>query len=92
MLVAPPQTAYRAYSLGPTWKSVAYTALFGDATLAVYLVMYYTMRERQALRSSLAPKCNILVRQLHGMLRKCLPENKPDNPGFGTSKNPDFRI
>jgi len=34
MLVAP-QTAYRAYSLGPTWKSVAYTALFGGAKLAV---------------------------------------------------------
>jgi len=52
--------------------------------------MYYTMRvmrERWALRSSLAPKCNIFVRQLHGMLHKCLPENKPDNPGFWTSKN-----
>jgi len=48
------------------------------------------MRERRALRSSLAPKCNIFVRQLHGMLHKCLPENKPDNPGFGTSKNPGF--
>jgi len=46
------------------------------------------MRERRALRSSLAPKCNIFVRQLDGMLHKCLPENKHDNPGFGTSKNP----
>jgi len=40
MLVAPPQAAYRPYSLGPTWKSVAYTALFG-ATLTVSRYVLY---------------------------------------------------
>jgi len=51
--------------------------------------MYYTMRERRALHSSLAPKCNIFVRQLHGMLHKCLPENKP---GFWDTVKPGILI
>jgi len=53
-----------------------------------YLVIYYTVRERRALRSSLTPKCNMFCDNY----TVCLPENKPNNQGVGAFKNPGFRV